>query len=187
MSSERDIEDILNSLNELLREGESYNDDHSVAEPRREKVSPPRAEKRDDRLPAKTAVKAEPEKLVEVRAEAVRPASPVVDEPVKSKAKRSDDAPVSVPRVVLTEDMMLDNPQGNLLSLVRNPEEPQPQPAVKEAKPAAKGGSVRVDQNHMGRLVRQISDDVIRRLEKELPGLIAESIRRHLKELKRDD
>jgi len=193
MSNDRDIEDILNSLNQLLREGESHNDDHSGSEDGHEKAASPEPEKAVDEAPVEAEAGTEPVKLQREKpvedTNGDLQVSQSGDEIEQDEPRSPDDAPVSINRVVLTEDMMVNNPQGSLLSLVRNSAGlPKQHRATDEnGKSGATSGSVRVDHDHMERLVRQISDDLIKRLEKELPGLIAESIRRHLKELKRDE
>jgi len=200
MSSERDIDDILNSLNQLLREGESHNDDHTEAEdtgavsaaevPPEPKLSRP-VEKRPE-----PAAKAKAESPAAVRDDAPEDVEQA-DEP-----RSSNDAPVSLHRVVLTEDMMINNPQGSLLSLAGRRDAAEDGEAADadadadadaedsatqgEAKPA-QDGRPHIDPERMALLINQISDDLIERMRRELPPLIADSLYRHLKELKRDE
>lgn len=191
MSSERDIDDILNSLNQLLREGESHNDDHSEAEesgavsaadvPPEPKVAKP-VEKRPE--PAATEKPVSPTSVRDDTPEDVEEA----DEP-----RSSSDAPVSLHRVVLTEDMMINNPQGSLLSLAGRRDaaegggtDADDSATQGEAKPA-QDERPHIDPERMALLINQISNDLIERMRRELPPLIADSLYRHLKELKRDE
>jgi len=213
MSSERDIDDILDSLNQLLREGESHNDDHvetdevSESDPQADEAALQEFEQasapaENEELPAEVEVaepetEAEPEMALEPADSA---AEPDFEPQEQSETDHEDEAftavdesPLSMQRVVLTEEMLVDNPQGSLLSLVRAAE------ANVAARPSEAGeggvgdqqgeqvndanGPLHVDHEHMGRLLEQLSDDVINRLRQELPVLIRDSLYRHLGEL----
>lgn len=230
MSNDRDIEDILSSLNQLLREGESRNDDHSAGQ------GPKAAGKSTgSKIEEKTESEAKaPANLSATQSPRMFDKEKGVEEASKPKAQRRDDSaergpaehkgppvrenapdaeptpdeesqvgrrfePLSVTRVVLTEDMMVDNPQGSLLSLIRNPAGHgsaghQGDVGLQEADGESASGGKRSDgdssdsdHDPMAELIVRISDELIERLRRELPPMIAESLYRHLKELKRDE
>ncbi len=213
MSGERDIDDILDSLNKLLREGESHNDDHVEVDAQAEEIEAELHELEEGGSGISEEVAVATEEAVSELSEAADisgrhaeadagsvadPGQDEAGEPCESvEADSSDssdaqtmepvDAPVSVQRVVLTEEMLLDNPQGNLLSLVKRDEaeaaesmaEAPQQEAVRENRTP-----LHVDHHHMARLLDQVTDDVIDQLQQELPVLIKHSLYRHLAELR---
>lgn len=202
MSKDRDIDDILESLNQLLREGESHNDDHveSDESPAKVKralddlqdelsdvsgVAETRFEdsKGDDSEPANDAEPSEDEggeNVSEIKSETEAVAQRQQDEPEEGGAEAdsvSDDAdgPVNMQRVVLTEEMLVDNPQRSLLSMIGNSasnSEGHAEPTVPQAEPS-------IDYALMAELLDRVTDDVIR----QLPKLIKTSLERHLNSL----
>lgn len=210
MSSERDIDDILESLNQLLREGESHNDDHVESDEIPE--TDLQAGEEAPQEPGQESALAETEEIPVADEE---PADAVEDERVSEPADsgleavsepeeqekaddgddsagENDESSLSMPRVVLTEEMLVDNPQGSLLSLVRAAEAKaavrSEAGGVDDAEERQNGQApvqspLHVDHEHMGRLLEQLSDDVINQLRQELPTLIRDSLYRHLEEL----
>lgn len=208
MSKDRDIDDILESLNQLLREGESHNDDHveSYESPAKVKkalddledelsdvseVEPSRSEAldRDDSEAAdgetvSTAESSEDISVVEAEMEVVEHwqlDEPEADEPETDEPETesvSDDAePLKMHRVVLTEEMLVDNPQRSLLSMVGNGVSDSKLDA--ESTPIVPQSTPSIDHALMARLLDHVTDDVIR----QLPILIKTSLEQHLNDL----
>jgi len=210
MSKERDIDDILNSLNQLLREGESHNDDHVEEEVSIEEIEAELVELKEESAEPKTEsdepiaeeasvepeADSEPEADPESEAEADSDEGWEQDEPVE--------APISMQRVVLTEDMMVNNPQGSLLSAVPNHlshsdeagepgthesdeaelEQDEEQPDQHEAVEERPHTLLHVDHKHLEQILERVADDVIEQLQHELPHLIKRSLYHHLAEMR---
>lgn len=204
MSNDRDIDDILDSLNQLLREGESHNDDHVEPDKPIEEIGAELhafAEASADEVEAgapeaETLDKAAGDEVRDVEPESAEAEVRQQDEAVvegDDEAGAFVDAPVSIQRVILTEEMLVDNPQGNLLSLVHTGREESADSAV-EPEPVAEDGEehlpddahapLHVDHQHMERLLEQVTDDVIHQLQQQLPSLIKTSLYRQLQALK---
>jgi len=153
MNNDRDIDDILESLNELLREGESHNDDHTESE--------------TEEIPSHEAG-------LENRPDSV--------------------ADENAHKVVLTEEMLVDNPQGNLLQLLHErleihaPDQQSDNAEEIESTPGDdEGGDGRWNEEKFNLLVERVTGELIERLNREVPVWVSESMKRHIEELKRDE
>lgn len=203
MSDERDIDDILESLDQLLRSGSHFNDDHDASAPASAASQRPR--------PAEPhRASAAEEDMAQARDEPLSPdaydpsfdlplddafsaddAVHAPDEQIDADAAMEGDAqtaagPLSRPRVVLTEDMLVDNPQGRLSLRIAEPEETaSAQPCVPDetaCEPAPAIESGQADRAHFERVVAQVCEDVIAQLQRQLPDMIQQSLDRHLNE-----
>lgn len=230
MSNDRDINDILDSLNQLLREGESHNDDHVETDGQAGEIEAELHELEEDDVeseePAAEGPDAESEEAESEQAEGDVDASGDASNELSSEylddlsegfseeeEEDFQEAPISIQRVVLTEEMLVNNPQGNLLSMVKENEEVDVEPvadaepienesvgtvqeesseqeAVRESvhQPAHETHGSNIDglptQQQLEQLVEKVSDDVITRLQQELPSLIMASLHRRFSELK---
>lgn len=203
MSKDRDIDDILESLNQLLREGESHNDDHVESNESSAEVRKALDDLQDDLLDAvvnkpsnaeaadsddveavdrvEVSDEANSEDISEPNPEAEAVEAWQQDEPDEDDAENdpvSDDAdePLNMHRVVLTEDMLVDNPQRSLLSLVGNKTDDRD--AEKAVETMAPQTEAVIDHALMAELLDRVTDDVIR----QLPILIKTSLEQHLNE-----
>jgi len=213
MSKDRDIDDILESLNQLLREGESHNDDHveSVEDPKsvKQKLSDledelSEVESIDALLSATPEITdSDPDSNDEIEddisdkeSDAETAESPDQDEsdedlseenePEAENMSDDDDKRLSTHRVVLTEEMLVDNPQRSLLSLVGNSvdhDDEQVDEVVEPEEPSESQTETSVDHALMAELLDRITDDVIQ----QLPILIKASLEQHLNDLIQDD
>ncbi|MDX8403784.1 MAG: hypothetical protein R8K54_05190 [Mariprofundaceae bacterium] len=183
MSKDRDINDILDSLNQLLHEGESHNDDHvETDEAVNEEAEEIEAELHE--LEEDDAVSEDME------SEGVKP-EPLEDH-FDSSREASDagnegpqEAPISVQRVVLTEDMLVNNPQGNLLSTGMGDKKEITEPVTELE--SIETQTVNIDHLPMAQLeplLERISDDVISQLQQQLPALIKTALDCHLAKLR---
>ncbi len=216
MSKERDIDDILDSLNQLLREGESHNDDHveedisledieaklleldeEIDELKSEPLQPDEPVETVDETTSESDSEPDPDSEA-IREEnendvAVDPDGPLDEEEDEEPAG----SPISIQRVVLTEEMLINNPQGNLLStaLDRGPSSAEAdrvdvesatedQTASEEQAGKAPHTLLHVDHHHLEQLLEQVADDVIRQLQHELPTLIKRSLSHHLAQMR---
>ncbi len=198
MSKDRDIDDILESLNQLLREGESHNDDHVESDEHADKAEQGLDELQDDlsdvaemetRLSEaadigdlEAADETVSEDLSAIDSEQETSGSWEADEPEEDRISDEGDQRLSVHRVVLTEEMLVDNPQRSLLSLVGNRADVQVDDQADEAVEPESGESETepsVDHALMAELLDRITDDVIR----QLPVLIKTSLEHHLNHL----
>ena len=216
MSKERDIDDILDSLNQLLREGESHNDDHveedisfedleaklheldeEIDELKSEPLQPDEPVETVDETTSESDSEPDPDSEA-IREEnendvAVDPDGPLDEEEDEEPAG----SPISIQRVVLTEEMLINNPQGNLLStaLGRGPSSAEADRVDVES--ATEGETVseeqagkaphallHIDHHHLEQLLEQVADDVIRQLQHELPTLIKRSLSHHLVQMR---
>ena len=216
MSKERDIDDILDSLNQLLREGESHNDDHveedisledleaklheldeEIDELKSEPLQPDEPVETVDETTSESDSEPDPDSEA-IREEnendvAVDPDGPLDEEEDEEPAG----SPISIQRVVLTEEMLINNPQGNLLStaLDRGPSSAEADrvdvesategETVSEEQPGEKPRTLlHIDHHHLEQLLEQVADDVIRQLQHELPTLIKRSLSHHLAQMR---
>jgi hypothetical protein len=204
MSKERDIDDILASLNQLLHEGESHNDDHVETGEHGEVDHHAEMDKQTEEIEIElreleeefsdvAAMEEEPKptqfESIRSEPEQSEPEQPeseqaeafewFQDEPIEDDVLEDfDDAPISVQRVVLTEDMLVDNPQGSLLSMANSEE------AANEVVEHETEQSAELD---LELLVEKVSDDVMNQLQQELPAMIKASLHRHLGDLKNSE
>jgi len=228
MSSERDIDDILESLNQLLREGESHNDDHVGPDEEAEdwpqgqegldsavEMIEGELDRLDDEQPehddaAATSSESNMQEASQGSTEPVeldQSSSDEVFEPRREEGEDNDpvdvaaDGPVTIQRVVLTEEMLLDNPQGNLLSLVKSPgdesladesradegraeEHVEEHEALTSEEKPEPSSEREPDEPPSDALLEQVTADVINQLQETLPLLIKQSLERHLVLLK---
>ena len=197
MSKERDIDDILDSLNQLLREGESHNDDHVDGDISAEEIEAQLHEldgegssREDESVLSDHAAEDAGESETDSGPESERVSAPASagepDEDDEPDDEEPEDSPISMQRVVLTEDMLVDNPQGSLLSMTSNrvtsPDESDV--TLSEAQAQDQNGVshtlLHVDHQHLEQLLEQVADDVINQLQHELPALIKRSLYHHL-------
>ena len=228
MSKDRDIDDILESLNQLLREGESHNDDHveSVEDPKsvKQKLSDLEDELSevesidallsatpevtdsdpdsndgieddisDKESEAETAESSDQDESDEDESDEGESEEIESDEdlseenePEAENMSDDDDKRLSTHRVVLTEEMLVDNPQRSLLSLVGNSvdhDDEQVDEVVEPEEPSESQTETSVDHALMAELLDRIADDVIQ----QLPILIKASLEQHLNDLIQDD
>ncbi|MBL4760515.1 MAG: hypothetical protein JKY80_06655 [Mariprofundaceae bacterium] len=200
MTDTRDIDEILASLDALLREGDSHNDD-IPAKP---------VEPTPDHDVAKVDLESDIE-FVEASAEAFLASDELEDESFTVEAV-SDEVVTwqegGMSRVVLTEDMMVENPQVSL-PLAFNSEalneddvQESESPALEEPKSdhttqdveqqdeqlAADAIADDVAPSHVTHLHKQdieqlltlVTEDVSSHLQQMLPKLIRESLHTHL-------
>jgi hypothetical protein len=214
MSKDRDIDDILDSLNQLLREGESHNDDHVesegaevdeevlLSEPEQEASGSDDVEEAhvDAEVAAEVAghpdgadeanVEAQIEGAIEEGSAEASATLPITQQHSNddSEPVADDQESVTVQRVVLTEDMLIDNPQGSLLSLVQdsmaNVDSGDDADALHETD---RENRLTLDQKLMTELMEHVADDVIQALQQQLPLLIQNSLEKHLNELKKSE
>ncbi|MDT8376460.1 MAG: hypothetical protein RQ867_06935 [Mariprofundaceae bacterium] len=227
MSKERDIDDILESLNQLLREGESHNDDHveediSVEEIEAklheldEEIGELESEPILSEPPAEAADEAAPESGPEPESEP--DPEPVWEqdaydgpsdfdgysdeEEAEDEEEEPAGSPISIQRVVLTEEMLVNNPQGNLLT-IRSAHGPSSAEAADMSATGSRAASaaqesdryepageahrqLHVDHRHLEQLLEQVADDVMQQLRHELPILIRRSLYHHLAEMSKE-
>lgn len=224
MSTGRDIDDILDSLNQLLREGESHNDDHVE-----EDISPEELEAKlhelDKEIDELEGAPLLPDEPVETVDEATLKPDSEPEPGSKSKSKSKSEpirkqnennvmadpdgyldeeedeepagSPISIQRVVLTEEMLINNPQGNLLSAgsgrgpssaeagrVNAESVTEPLTASKEQAGEVSHTLLHVDHHHLEQLLEQVADDVILQLQHELPALIKRSFYHRLAQVR---
>ena len=197
MSKERDIDDILDSLNQLLREGESHNDDHEDEDISTEEIEAQLHELDEEGggpeskpVLSDHAAEETGENEADSESESERVSDPApageLDGDDELDGEEPEDSPISMQRVVLTEDMLVDNPQGSLLSMISNrassPDEADV--TLSEAQSQDQNGVshtlLHVDHEHLEQLLEQVADDVINQLQHELPALIKRSLYHHL-------
>ncbi len=214
MSKDRDIDDILDSLNQLLREGESHNDDHVEEEASLEDLEA-RLHELDEEIDQLENEPPLPDEPVETADEATLDPEPESDsepipeqnehdvpaEPDTALDEEEDEeaagSPISIQRVVLTEEMLINNPQGNLLSMGsgRGPSSAEAgrvdveSVAESPTAPEEQAGEpphtlLHVDHHHLEQLLEQVADDVIHQLQHELPTLIKRSLYHHLAQIR---
>ena len=204
MSKDRDIDDILESLNQLLREGESHNDDLVESAEAPEKVKQKLNDLEDEiseveEVDALLSVADEvvedapdsgsetDDDLSDAESEAETTGSWGQDEPEEGETEADcvsddNDERLSMHRVVLTEEMLVDNPQRSLLSLVgKHSAEAELQPGDEEVKPDT--AELRVDHTLMAEVLDRVGNDVIHHLQQQLPTLIKSSLEQHLNDL----
>ena len=214
MSKDRDIDDILESLNQLLREGESHNDDHveSVEDPKtvKQQLSDLEDELTEvesinallSATPEVTDTDTDSKDEIEDDTSGTEPEAetaeswdqdePDVGESGDNESEENDpeedeisddgDQRLSIHRVVLTEEMLVDNPQRNLLSLVGNSVDhiaEQVDEVVEPEEVSESQAEPSIDHALMAELLERISDDVIQ----QLPILIKSSLEQHLNDL----
>jgi hypothetical protein len=212
MSKERDIDDILDSLNQLLREGESHNDDHVEEDISAEEIEAKLHELDEeiDKLESEPLQPEETEETVDettsesdADSESIREQNEndtAVDPDEPSDEEEDEEpagSPISIQRVVLTEKMLINNPQGNLLSAAsgRGPSSAgagrvgvgsatESETASEEQTGEAPHTLLHVDHHHLEQLLEQVADDVIRQLQHELPALIKRSLYHHLAQMR---
>lgn len=226
MSNDRDINDILDSLNKLLREGESHNDDHVETDEQAGEIKAELHELEEDDAVSEEAVAsdAESEEAESEQVEGdVEPSGDISDELSSEYLDDLDedssddpseyfpeeeeedfqDAPISVQRVVLTEEMLVNNPQGNLLSMVKESEEADIEPVAESSEDEIDETVLKelpeqeaadesdhqdihdlLTERQLEQLVEMVSDDVIIHLQQELPSIIKASLHRSLSELR---
>lgn len=258
MSNDRDINDILDSLNQLLREGESHNDDHVETDDQIDEKLDEHAEEieaelheleEDDAAPEEAVVEAQgaesEEATEQPESEQIDDIDDSSDDELSSEylddldedstdedsadesiEEELREAPISVQRVVLTEEMLVNNPQGNLLSIVKEGEEAgveqvtEPESVEDEIVEAVQEDSFEEEEpsehepvdeideqvvhdlasenqdsnsvnypsdEQLEQLVERVSDDVISRLQQELPSLISASLHRCLTDLRDEE
>ncbi len=195
MSSERDIDDILESLNQLLREGESHNDDHveseAVAGARELDTTTEMVESELQQLDAtEEKPSSDGNEAAEISKTLGEPteqgkAVEVDEDAVEEHAGREDAVEsISIQRVVLTEEMLVDNPQGNLLSLVKTSGPEHEEGGNSKTESTGK----EISEERIEMVLKQVSADVIadviNQLQNVLPTLIKNSLERHLVLLK---
>lgn len=174
MTDNRDIDEILASLDALLREGDSHNDDMAI-----EAVS--------------EGVVAESDG--DVKGE--------VSEPVQNGVEAEPED--GIPRVVLTEDMMVENPQVRLpIDFAESAEpaseaetvdsqaesvqeddrleqKPQSSPAGdNDGEQAVEEQPIHLHKHEVERLLSLVSLDVSNHMQRLLPELIKDSLHKHL-------
>jgi len=214
MSKDRDIDDILESLNQLLREGESHNDDHveSVEDPKtvKQQLSDLEDELTEvesinallSATPEVTDTDTDSKDEIEDDTSGTEPEAetaeswdqdePDVGESGDNESEENDpeedeisddgDQRLSIHRVVLTEEMLVDNPQRSLLSLVGNSVDhiaEQVDEVVEPEEVSESQAEPSIDHALMAELLERISDDVIQ----QLPILIKSSLEQHLNDL----
>ena len=213
MSKERDIDDILDSLNQLLREGESHNDDHVEEEASVEALEaglhgldeeaggPERGSAISDAPALDTGFEVEPESNPEMMTDYdLDWEQDEGDESSDSEACSDDelvDSPIFKQRVVLTEEMLVNNPQGSLLSMASDRRPPSAEDDAVEVKPETENqlkseeqdgekphALLHLDHQHLEGLLEQVADDVIHQLQRELPTLIKRSLYHRLAEIR---
>lgn len=212
MSDERDIDEILASLDALLREGGSHNDDHV------DDVSEVMPESQESQVKDVGLVFASPamgdsdfsdtgqafppvglaaggveEVAMDERTGFESPENAVFTETAESTASMGDE----LPRVLLTEDMMLDNPQSHLPFDAETRAADESQQAVQledefdgeveahsdaltEACDLTVEEAVVLDAEVLGRLAHTVAEDVQLQLRGLLPGMIHETLLRHM-------
>lgn len=212
MSDERDIDEILASLDALLREGGSHNDDH-VDDASEVMPEPQEFQVKDVGLafaspamgasdvsdtgqafaPVGLAAGGAEEVAMDERTGSDSPENTVVTEAAESTASMGDE----LPRVLLTEDMMLDNPQSHLpFDAGMRADEASPQAvkfedafdeeveahsdALTEACDIAVEEAVVLDAAVLNRLAHTVAEDVQLQLRGLLPGMIHETLLRHM-------
>ncbi len=216
MSKERDIDDILDSLNQLLREGESHNDDHVEEDISSEDIEA-KLHELDEEIDELISEPLQPDEPVEMVDEATSEPDSEPDPDSESIREQNENdmavdpdgpldeeedeepagSPISVQRVILTEKMLINNPQGNLLSKGsgRGPSSAESDrvdvesategETVSEEQPGEKPRTLlHIDHHHLEQLLEQVADDVIHQLQHELPTLIKRSLYHHLAQMR---
>jgi hypothetical protein len=222
MSKERDIDDILDSLNQLLREGESHNDDHveedisaeeieaklheldeEIDKLESEPLQPEETEETVDETTSESDTDSESGPESESDSESIREQNEndaTVDPDEPSDEEEDEEpagSPISIQRVVLTEEMLVNNPQGNLLSTALDRSSSSTEADRVDVESATGGETVseeqagevshtllHIDHHHLEQLLEQVADDVIRQLQHELPILIKRSLHHHLVQMR---
>jgi len=194
MSDEPSIEDILDSLDHLLKEGSEKNDDYSgdihdetddagqpseSQEDNAQELTPPEVEPSDDSVKIGDSPASTPDETPEL----------------EYSATDMDDAP-HPNRVMLSESMLVDNPQEHLpfdsgssgTKQGTTPSEPDVGREIADMKPVQAHITGDVD---VEKLLHNVSDELVsklrERLSEELPGMIDEAVRKYVEGLKPED
>jgi len=200
MAEESDIDDILNKLDQLLKEGADGNDDADAQaeesgadaagremaggeqdEPEHEDIFRMEALIEEEAPVEETPVEEMPVEDAPVEDAPVEDA-PVEDALVDEAATQPEavaqpavEVAAEVPRVVLTEDMLMENPQTPL-PLAFGDDEARHVTMVEDAEAAERKGGPQALPDEW---VDRVSDAVIRRLAGILPQLIQEVMDEH--------
>ena len=194
MADEPSMDEILASLDRLLKEGEGRNDEPS--EPSQKTPSKKQAEEPTQKpvpgfLTASGKATAEEPSRVsqDSEPEAAEKASGGGGEPDQAAAERPGSAESAVPRrIVLTDAMMVDDVQQSL-PLPMDDTTPVksgiagstgPEPAVTEPAPGEPSRSAAWDARDIQALVDQVTDDVCSAMAEQLPDLIRQALAQRL-------
>jgi hypothetical protein len=191
MDQDRDIDEILASLDALLKESDSHNDD-MPHQPKADKQDNDKAEPKDTATDMDNAL----DKAIES----------VSNEVLENVVHDTSNEPM--PRVVLTEDMLVDNHQTSLplgfhegsdkgvepempdatsddKIAVDEPHEVEQERADDHVAPEQveekhSAHSIHLDKVHIEQLLSVVSADVSEQLQQLLPVMIRDSLHKHL-------
>ena len=196
MADEPSMDEILASLDRLLKEGEGRNDEPSEPPqktPGKEQVEEPTQRPVPGFLMAsgETAAEEPPHVPQDNEPEAAEKASGGGGEPGQAAAERPGPAESAVPRrIVLTDAMMVDDVQQPLplpiddttpaKSGIAGSTDPEPGSAVAEPAPGEPSRAVAWDARDIQALVDQVTDDVCSAMADQLPDLIRQALAQRL-------
>ena len=162
-NQDRDIDEILASLDSLLRESESHNDD-THAEPAASDTQP------------------------ELQDESAADMEQALDQAVENVSDNMDDIMETeepsepMTRVVLTEDMLLENPQVSLPLGQHDSDETVSHSDVSQAEVEGESHAD-WDEQRVNQWVASVSQDISLQINQLLPDMIRDALQKKLAEL----
>jgi len=197
MADAPSIDEILESLDHLLKEGDERNDDHPGDESEGTVASSGTGGHEDTPVTVRQTDSGEteahgewPEPVAEAGsgAQASERKSAGTAEPDGNNALVTDDAGTSQ-RTILSEAMLVDNPQEQLLfgdgdTVAQQTDTVGGPNSGDEHMHAPPVQARMLDDEEVRDLVRLVSDDLVARLHEQLPGIVEAAIGRQLSRFK---
>ncbi|MDQ6958016.1 MAG: hypothetical protein Q9M24_02760 [Mariprofundaceae bacterium] len=196
MPDDPSIDEILKSLDHLLREGTEKNDDYSgdIQAETDEADQQPESRKDEVQAPEQPVVEA-PDDMEEADDLSVSDAEEIPE--LEHSRADMDDAP-HPPRMLLSESMLVDNPQEHLPFDDNTAVEREGSGAGDDnagddnaGEETAPGQACALDDAKIKELTRHVSDELIRRLHarlgEALPGMVDDAVRQYMEGLKPED
>jgi len=180
MADDPSIDEILESLDHLLKEGTGKNDDYSgdIQDETDEEDQPPESQEDEVQIPEQPVAEA-PGDITEADDSSVSDAGETSG--LEHSTADMDDAP-QPPRMLLSESMLVDNPQEHLPFDSNAAVEREGSGADDDSEGAdmASEQACAPDDAKIEELARHVSDELIRRLHARLgevlPGMVAEMV-----------
>ncbi|MFQ5581251.1 MAG: hypothetical protein ACE5F3_01315 [Mariprofundaceae bacterium] len=194
MAEKSDIEDILDKLDRLLKEGTDGNDEPAdehaeeqaqAAEEEQPAESEEASETEDrhaqedaDREDAEAETASKADEIFHTEESVAGESQEEVQEPEET-GQSAGDRPEEVKHVVLTEAMLVDNAQSALPFGSGQHSEPEHAAGKGDAKAISGAGDRRSEAEPSGDWVATVSEAVLQRLNKVLPQLIHEAMAKY--------
>jgi len=197
MADNPSIDEILSSLNHLLKEGTGKNDDYSddIQDETDEAHPQPESQEDEARTPEQPVAEASGD-IAEADDSSASDAEETAG--LEHSATDMDDAP-HPPRMLLSESMLVDNPQEHLpfdkgASVARETVS-SGMDGDGEGAETASAQVCALDDEKIEELVRHVSDELVQRLRARLgevlPGMVAEmvddAVRQYMEGLRPED